>query len=357
MKILFLTQYSSLGASSRYRIYQYLDYLEHKGIKTEVSPLLTEDYLKNIYKGKRISRLFILKKFAERLLIILGARKYDLVVIQKELFPYVPPFFELLLKKINKNIIIDYDDAIFVKYEDNPFLRKKIPTILRLAKAITVGNQYLANYASKFNDNIKIIPTVIDLKKYYPKKNYSINTKRIIIGWIGTPITQKYLYLVEEPLKMLASKYVFVLRVIGCSAISLDRVKIQRREWDIQTEATEISKFDIGIMPLNNDSFSKGKCGLKLIQYMACGVPSVASPVGANKSIIQNGVNGFLANTKEEWVEKIELLINNQNLRETIGKNAINTIIKKYSLQQTAPNLINIFEKTVKAQNSEFDFI
>lgn len=349
MKILFLTKYSSLGASSRYRVYQYLDYFKYKKIKTKVSPLLTENYLKNIYKGKKISRLYLFKRFVKRFFVLLEARKYDLVVIQKELFPYVPPFFEPFLKKINKNIIVDYDDAIFVNYENNQLLCNKIPTIFRLAKAITAGSRYLANYAYKFNNNVKTIPTVVDLKKYQAKKNYSINNKRIVLGWIGTPLTQKYLFEIKNPLKKLSQKYPLLLKCVGSSPnFSINGVKVENVQWNRKKEIEHILTFDVGIMPLTDNVFSRGKCGLKLIQYMGCGIPSVASSIGANKDILVDGENGFLARSNREWIEKISVLIEDKELRKSLGKNGRETIAKSYSIKITAPKLLTFYKKLSK---------
>ncbi len=346
MKILFFTKYSRRGASSRYRVYQYLDYLKQQGIEADVYPLLNDEYIESMYTHRSTLMLYLLEAFFKRLFYILRARSYDLVVIQKELFPYMPPIFEYLLYLINKNIVLDFDDAIFVKYQNNILLRNKLPIAIRLSKVINVGNRYLADYARKFNPNVNIIPTTINLNKYKSKTNYEIIGNRVVIGWIGTPVTSRFLLVVQEVLLHLSKKYPIVLRCIGTSSdFTMDGVDVENIEWNESTEAENLRAFDIGIMPLTDDPFSRGKCGLKLIQYMAMGIPSIASPVGVNSDIIQDGVNGFLASSRDEWIRKIILLIEDIHTREQIGKEGRQTVINKYPLQKVAPKLVEIYKE------------
>jgi len=349
MKILFFTKYSQKGGSSRYRTYQYLDYLRQQGVKANVSPLLGDEYLERAYTGRGIPKLYLLRTFSKRLLDIYKARKYDLIVIEKELFPHIPPVFEHLLRLINKNIVADYDDAIFANYQDNFLLRSKVPVVMRLSKAVNVGNQYLANYARKVNPNVNLILTVVDLDKYKPKSSYAIMGDKVVIGWIGTPITSKYLFEIQGVLSRLSREYPITLRCIGTSPdFAIPGVGIENIKWEEATEAKNLLTFDIGIMPLTDDPFSRGKCGLKLIQYMACGIPSVASPVGANRDIIQDGANGLLAGSSDEWVDKIALLIENRHLREQTGREARRTVIDKYSFQVIAPQLLEVYERVAQ---------
>lgn len=346
MRILFFTKYSRRGASSRYRVYQYLDYLKRHGIEAYVYPLLSDKYVENRYTQQNILILYLLKAFLKRLFYILTAGSYDLVVIQKELFPYMPPIFEYLLYLINNNIVLDFDDAIFVKYQNSIILKNKLPTVIRLSKAINVGNRYLADYARKFNSSVYIIPTTINLNKYKLKNSYEIIGDRVVIGWIGTPVTSRFLFTVQGALSYLSRKYSIVLRCIGTSPdFTISGVAVENIEWNESTESEYLLTFDIGIMPLTDDPFSRGKSGLKLIQYMATGIPSVASPIGINTDIIQDGVNGFLARSKNEWVEKISLLIEDIHIREQIGKEGRQTVLNKYSLQKIAPKLVEVYKK------------
>jgi len=346
MKILFFTKYSRKGASSRYRTFQYLDYFRQHGVEVYVSPLLGDGYLENLYSGRRASKLYLLKSFSKRVFYIFKARKYDLVVIEKELFPHIPPVFEHLLHSINKNIVTDYDDAIFVNYQNNFLLKSKIPTVIRLSKMVNVGNQYLANYARKFNPNVNIVPTVVDLNKYKAKVSYEIRGDKVIIGWIGTPLTSKRLFEVQAALSELSKKYPIILRCIGTSPnFAMKGIRIENIKWEESKEADNILTFNVGIMPLPDNPYTRGKCGLKLIQYMACGIPSVASPVGANCDIIQDGINSLLAKSSKEWVNKIASLINDPYLSERLGREARRTVADKYSLQAVSPKLLEIYKK------------
>lgn len=346
MRIAFFTKYSRIGASSRYRTYQYLDYLHSEGVRADVFYLLGEEYLRALYSGRRIPRMYLLKRLAVRIRDILRVRKYDVIVIEKELVPYVPSVLERLTRLINPSIVVDYDDAIFANYFDNPLLQSKIATVMRLSSAVNVGNQYLYDYARTINPNVNLIPTGIDLVKYRQKDAYETSADQVIIGWIGTPITSKYLFLIHGALSKLAQRFPIVLRCIGTSPdFEMEGVTIENVPWDESTEVAEILTFDIGIMPLADGSFEKGKCGLKLIQYMGCGIPSVASPVGVNRDIICHGENGLLASLEEDWVREIEALIQDPGLRKRIGRNGRQTVIDRYSLEAIAPKLLTVFQR------------
>jgi glycosyltransferase involved in cell wall biosynthesis len=271
------------------------------------------------------------------------------VVVEKELLPHVPPVLEHVLRWLNPNIVADYDDAIFANYQNNPLLKRKIPTVIKLSKAINAGNHRLADYARKFNPNVNLIPTVVDLSKYNPKGSYEISGDKVVIGWIGTPITSKYLSLIQDALSRLSRKYPLILRCIGTSPdFAIPGVETENIKWEESTEVENIRTFDIGIMPLTDDPFSRGKCGLKLIQYMACGIPSIVSPVGVNKDIICDGENGLLAGSEEEWVDQITLLIQDRHLRKRMGMKGRQTVIERYSLEVVAPKLLAIYEKVAQ---------
>ena len=336
--------YSREGASSRYRTYQYLDYFLSRGVKADVFHLLGEEYLQRLYAGRRIPKRYLLIRFLARVRDVLRARNYDVVVIEKELLPYAPSGLEHILRWINPNIVIDYDDAIFVKYLNRPILKRKIPAVIRLSAAVTVGNQYLRSYVRSFNPNISVIPTVIDLDRYRPKNSYEMSPDRVVIGWIGTPITSRYLFQIHEALTKLTQQFPIVLRCVGTTPdFAMEDIKIENVAWDESTEVGEVLSFDIGIMPLTDNPFSKGKCGLKLLQYMACGVPAVGSPVGINEEIICDGHNGFLPYCGAAWVERLAALVESPDLRERMGQNGRQTVIDRYSLKTVAPRLLAIY--------------
>ena len=352
MKVMFFTKYSRKGASSRYRTYQYLSYLRFQGLEVDVSPLFGDEYLAWLYAGDRIPKRYLLMRLLSRVRDVLRASKYDVIVVEKELLPHVPSGLEHVLRWLNPNIVADYDDAIFANYQNTLLLKRKIATVIRLSKAVNAGNSYLASYAREFNTNVNLIPTVVDLDKYESKRSYEIQPDKVVIGWIGTPITSKYLFEIKDALSTLAERYPITLRCIGTShAFTMKGVEVENITWEESTEASKILTFDIGIMPLTDDPFARGKCGLKLIQYMACGIPAIASPVGVNKDIICNGENGLLAGSEEEWVNQVSLLIQDRHLRKRIGIKGRQTVRERYSLEVVAPQLLAIYRRVARGQN------
>lgn len=352
MKILLLSRYDALGASSRVRSYQYIPYLEDHGIQVTTSHLLDNAYLEKLYAGHTNQIGTMISSFYNRLGELLKIYNYDLLWIEKELFPWVPALAEKLISFSKVPFMTDYDDAFFHKYDlhSNLVIRqllgKKIQRIMKYSKLVTVGNQYLADHALKAGaQTVKIIPTVVDLVRY-PSQSKTVS-KSFTIGWIGTPITSKYLRSIKGALSALCSASSVRITCVGAESSCLGEVSVDAKRWSEETEVSEISSFDVGIMPLLDGPWEKGKCGYKLIQYMACGIPVVASPVGVNKKIVIHGKNGFLARSEKEWIEAITLLRMNPDLRVELGRNARKTVEQKYSLQVVAPLFLDAIEQSV----------
>lgn len=351
MNLLILSKYTSMGASSRLRTHQYIPYLEENGIKIEVNSLFDDKYLTSFYKKEKISKIHLLKLFFKRICILLTLKKYDLIWIEKEILPYFPSIFEFLLNKFNIKYVVDYDDAIFHNYDQSKnkiiryFLSNKISKVMKYSERVFVGNQYLYEYAERSNSNmIKLIPTVVDIDKYKIKQSYKTNV--INIGWIGTPYTQKYLIELKDVFIKLQKEFDIKVSIIGGNTIISDIFRNINHEiipWSEETEANLISKFDIGIMPLPNAPFEKGKCGYKLIQYMATGIPVIATPVGVNVDIINKSNSGFLSDSFEEWYNNIKTLILNENIRMELGRNGRSSVEKNYSLQVYQKKIFEIF--------------
>lgn len=347
MKVIYLSKYSSIGPSSRYRIYQYLPYLAEYGIDVDVRPLLKDRYfgiikidnfiLKNLFKVFYAAYRYIIRFFD-----VLKSNKYDLVVIEHQAFPYLPFFLEYVLKMLNKNIIIEFDDAIYLTHP------RKFPRLIKMCKAIIVGNNFLKDYAIKFNQNVKVMPTVIDMRRYVEKGQGSRvkgDEGRIIICWIGLAYNIDYLKQLGDVFRKLSDK--ISLKIISNKGIEIEGVNIIFKKWNNETEVEEIQSSHIGIMPLRDDEWSRGKCGLKLLQYMAAGIPSAASPVGVNKEIISDGVNGFLASSEDEWYEKLLRLCEDFELRSKIGLEGRKTVEEKYSIEKWAPRLAEIYKEGI----------
>lgn len=349
-KILFLPKHSKLAASSRYRTYQYLDYLKENGIMFDVYPLFDEKYLEYKYKIGKENKFFTAKSILNRIyLILFKAYKYDILVIEKELLPYFPPIFEYILKIFKIPYILDYDDAVWHFYDSNKseFLQNirinKFSNIIKNSSAVICGSQYIYDFAIKSRGkNVFKIPTVIDSKKYRQKEFTDI--KKLTIGWIGSPGTSKYILEIDEVLRYMIEKYHVQVRLIGFDIKLANKLKSKCSiiEWSEETEVDEILKFDIGIMPLVDSNFEQGKCGFKLIQYMGCGIPVIASPVGENNIIVRHGVNGFLASDSAEWIMYLEKFINEKNLLNEFGQNGFEQVIKNYTLQSQKENYLNV---------------
>jgi glycosyltransferase involved in cell wall biosynthesis len=365
MKILLLSRYSTQGASSRIRSFQYIPYLESMGCSVDVEPLFDNGYIESLYKLRQSEQaessnekkyhsqtdvpVSVLSKdktvmliaYAKRLHLVCNSGKYDLVWIEKELFPWLPPWVEAIISRFGIPYVVDYDDAVFHKYDLNKsgivrlLLKNKIKTVMRGAQAVIVGNAYLAEYAHRAGaSRVEIIPSVVDLSKYSPRvvRTYENNDSNFIIGWIGTPSTVWYLNAIEDALREVARKFPIELVIVGGGDFQIQGVNVRSIPWTESSEVQEIQKFDIGVMPLPQSPYEMGKCGYKLIQYMACGVPAVASPVGVNSEIISNGISGFLASSIKEWVDAIKLMLTNRELYSVMREEGIKKVKREYNL-------------------------
>jgi glycosyltransferase involved in cell wall biosynthesis len=325
------------------RVLQYMEHEMFADAFFEFSPLLGDGYLQSIYAGKRISPWMLMRAYAGRIAVLRRAHRFDLLWIEKELFPNLPSFFEWLLARLGVPYIVDYDDAIFHNYDRsrNPLkrlLRTKIAAVMRHAALVVSGNPYLAGYArSAGAQNIQILPTVVDAERYIPACGN--NRGRLVIGWMGSPTSARFLAPVLPVLERLSAEFPIEFAVVGAS-IDAERYPFVRcRPWSEATEAAEIGRFDVGIMPLFDDCWERGKCGYKLIQYMACAKPVVASPVGVNSEIVADGRSGFLANDAESWHAALSRLLTDRALRESMGRAGRSTVENRYCIQVTAPRL------------------
>lgn len=347
MNILMLSKYGHLGASSRYRSYQYIPIFENHGIKVTSAPLLDDKYLRRLYLGKKVSLIDVCYSYSKRLYKMLQSSKYDLVWIEKEALPWMPAWLELLFINSRIPYIVDYDDAIFHNYDLHrrsivrTLLGNKIAKVMKHSNLVIAGNHYLADYALRAGSkNVIIIPTVVDLKKY-PSNCLYEETDLVKIGWIGTPSTEKYIRSISPLLDRLCKKYNAQVSLIGASCRTEWPDTFEIIKWTESTEINEIRKFDIGIMPLIDAPWERGKCGLKLIQYMGCFLPVVASPVGVNCEIVEQGINGYTASTNKDWETFLSLLLENQELRLRMGAAGRKKVEQNYSLDVTSNKIVD----------------
>lgn len=347
MRLLLLTRYGPLGSTSRVRFYQYLPYLQSHGLEITLSPLLADEYVQKLYTNQRQSLPFLIRAYLQRLRALLQSRAFDLIWLEKETLPWLPAGLENLLARAP--LIADYDDAIFHRYDQhrNPLIRamlgRKIARVMRRTALVIAGNDYLAAYARRAGaKRLEILPSVVDTERYQPATPKTVPP--FTIGWIGAPVTAPYLQLIQPALADFCSRTGAILAQVGGGAVDLAQVPLQNRPWTEDTEVSEIQRFDVGIMPLPDEPFERGKCGYKLIQYMACGLPVIATPIGANLKIVEHGVNGYLASTREEWVNALTTLHDNPTLRRQMGTTGRQKVETEYSLQVTAPKLLKLLQ-------------
>ena len=351
MKILLLSKYSRAGASSRLRSLQYLSKLESAGFDVTVSNLFDNDYLSGLYGQGRRSRLLIIKLYLKRFADLVRLYRYDLLWIEKEVFPYFPAIIERLLSRFGKPYIVDYDDAIFHNYDlsKNPILNKvlgrKIDVVMRNSSCVVAGNAYLASRAQAAGARcVKIVPTVVDHARYIPRCDSIAG--RPIIGWIGSPTTEKYVVGIRETLVEVCKTHNASLLLVGATQDVVDQfpgIEVEVVPWSENTESELIGRMDIGIMPLVDGPWEKGKCGYKLIQYMACAVPVIASPVGVNVEIVSSTHSGYLADTSAEWGSALDSLLASPERRKDMGGAGRIAVENQYCLEVQAPQLVRFF--------------
>ena len=351
MKCLLLSKYGQLGASSRVRSYQYLPYLKAHGVEVTVAPLMGDNYLHDLYSGKGRNWASIVKTYLKRIGVLLRCSRFDLLWIEKELWPWFPAWAERTLNWLRIPYVVDYDDAVFHRYDlsrkpvSRLVLRNKIDVVMRNASLVIVGNDYLAEKAESARaGRVELLPSVIDLQRF--PNDVRQHSDPFTIGWIGTPVTSRYLLLVHEALQQLSLPGGFRLVTVGAGSPRLSGVPVENWDWSEGTEVSSLKCFDVGIMPLSDDLWAQGKCGYKLIQYMACGLPVVASPVGSNRQIVEHGVNGFLASSPNQWVECLTQLGLNSELRRAMGRAGRMKVEAGYCLQVTAPRLLSFLLDT-----------
>ena len=346
MKVLLLSRYDRLGASSRLRSLQYLPYFQSLGWQVDPVPFFSQAYLRNLYAAQSTWKEVLLA-YVRRFKALTRAGRYDLVWIEKEVLPFFPAVAERILKALRIPYVVDYDDALFHRYDLHRLwpiravLGRKIDAVMRHASLVVAGNQYHVDRARGAGARrVEIVPTVIDLDRYpAPVPRSETADRPLVVGWIGTPKTSCYLHPLKSVFASLQSRFNARFVAVGASKESLGDLPVEPWPWTEATEVESISRFDIGIMPLDDSPWERGKCGYKLIQYMACGLPVVASPVGVNEQIVDHGSSGFLAGTSAAWAEALETLCAAANLRQQLGRAGRDKVEQTYCLQVTGPKL------------------
>ena len=338
IKVLGLSLYGPLAASNRYRLTQYVPGLRQEGIDLEVSALLGNYYLKKLFSGQKYPLTLLFRDYIDRAVLMLKQDKYDLAIVNAELFPMLPGFIESRLFRIP--YIYDFDDAFFLKYRLERFkhvsfiLKNKFNPVISGAAAVMAGSHYLEDYAKQWNPATYWLPTVVDTERFMPRprKREDVFT----VGWIGVPAASVYLSQLAQPLMELGREGPVRFLVVGGYSAAIPGVEVVNMPWSEATEVEIINTFDVGVMPLFDDEWARGKCAFKLIQYMACGIPVIASPVGANVDVVSD-ICGLLAASPGAWLDGLRRFRDNPALRKSFGVAARLRVEQMYSLRSTLP--------------------
>jgi glycosyltransferase involved in cell wall biosynthesis len=336
VKIIYYSKYSALGPSSRYRAFQFQESFRRSGIDFQISELFDDHYF-DILRAPSGPSFFkkipyTISRFRSRN-AVLKANSSALAVIEQQLFPYIP--FSAEKRCLPDRYLIEFDDAIYLTHP------RKLPHLIEHAAGVIAGNETLATFARRFNQNVDVIPTVLDTKKFMPHPKP--DRKKIILGWSGLEYNYPYLKTIVPVLRGICRRKDVELRILSGSPPGDFDLPYVFVKWDPDREVQQLNELDIGLMPLLIDEWCKGKCGFKLLQYMALEIPSVSTPVGVNTRIVQDGINGFLATAAEDWESKLLSLIENESQRATMGKAARSTVVSHYSTDTWFPKLADLY--------------
>jgi len=348
IRVLAMTPYpQSRVPGQRFRIEQWAPLLRAEGIDVAFSPFMSPAAMDVLYRGGHMGQKIgaMLRGYLKRVGETLSRRPAEVVFVYREASLLAPPLLEYLVAR-RTALVLDFDDAIYLADTSaaNAWSRvlkwkAKTEMICHVARHVTVGNEFLARFAREHAPAVTVVPTTIDTDLYTMRSRP--RNQRPVVGWSGSATTLPYLRVLGPALRRLGERHDFELQVIG-GELQFDRVPTCCKPWRLETEVEDLRALDIGLMPLTNDEWSRGKCGLKALQYMALGIPAVVSPVGVNTTIVRDGVNGFSASTEEEWIDRIALLLEDEPLRRSLGQEARRTVEESYSARAHAPRMARI---------------
>ncbi len=359
LRLLCLGTYPIESAAARYRVTQFFPALRTMGIEAQFSPFLDSRFFRSFYQPHyKIRKALQLMGFAARRAAqVRRACNYDVILVHREVALVGPPFGERWLAKVaRKPLIFDFDDAVQIAFESPVYGRaatllkcpQKTPEIIAMSHSVIAGNHHLEEYARTLNSRVSVIPTVVDADVMRPA--HRDNGDKIVLGWMGTHTTFPYLEALFPTLQTLAKKHKIVLRVVGAGRdFHLPGVEVDNRRWSLSSEISDLQGFDIGLYPILEDEWSLGKSGFKAVQYMATGAPVVASPVGATCDIVRDGVEGFLPASPDAWLERLQLLIEDAELRQTLGEAGRARVEDWYCLRKQAPRLAAIVREAASS--------
>lgn len=354
VKVLILSRYDRMGASSRLRMLQYADGLRANNLEPLFQPFFDDRYLNLLYFRQPTSG-GVLQAYARRLAQLWRRADAELIWIEKEVLPWLPWGIERALLPKAIPLVVDYDDAVFHRYDLHRsaivrwLLGRKLDKLMASATLVTAGNRYLAERAKAAGaQRVEIVPTVVNLTAY-TRRPEPFCGRATTIGWIGTPSTwTDYMAPLMPLLTQAAEAAGARIIAVGAGRVAAAHPLLDTLPWTEESEVAQIHAMDIGIMPLTDTPWARGKCGYKLIQYMACGLPVIASPVGVNAEIVEHGVNGFLASSDAEWAEALQTLLHDPALRTRMGEAGRRKVERDYSLQVWGPRVAELLHQVAQ---------
>lgn len=329
--------------NQRFRFEQYLPAFAAAGWSVDVRPLMSDGVYRWFWQPGRAAHkaAFLLRALLRRAREVLAAGRYDTVLVVRECLPAGPAFLERLLRRAGSRLVFDFDDAIWLPSTSEPnrlgaWLKSpgKTATIVALADLVIAGNDYLADYARSHGATVTVIPTTIDTDRYLPREHHDGASPTV--GWSGSPTTAHYLDLIVEPLRELRRDMGISILTIGAPRWRPPDLPLEAHPWALENEVELLRRIDVGLMPLTDDPWSRGKCGLKALQYMALGSTTIVSPVGVNSEIVTHDVDGLHASTADEWYEAIARCVRDTALRARLGAEARRTVERRYSARVNA---------------------
>jgi glycosyltransferase involved in cell wall biosynthesis len=358
LRILFLVAHPIDDASARYRVHQFLPDLESAGHACSVWSFSTERLFRGLRsQGQWGAKVFeTLRCSLRQILRLADLSHFDLIVIHREAFPFLTPLIEKWVLLRHPKVVFSFDDAIYAGHNDvsglnHPILYRLkygrgVDEVLRSSLHVIAGNRILADYARQFNPRVSIVPTVVDCVQYPSKPARTNGNRPITVGWVGSRSTAPYLTAIKPALRSLAqaNRGKVRFRFFGCPEYKLDVPDFESLPFRLETEVSDLHSIDIGIMPLPDTEWTRGKCAFKAIQYMASGIAAVASPVGITPEIIRHECNGLLAESADDWFRLLTRLVNDEELRRRLSGNARRTIEESYSLQVWGPRLVSLLD-------------
>jgi glycosyltransferase involved in cell wall biosynthesis len=348
LRVLALVPYPlDTAPGQRYRIEQWAPYLRDEGIDVQFAPFAGAALAKALYqRGHYVAKAWHMAlALLKRVRTAWRADRFDVIYLYREAALVGPAWLERLASRANPRLMYDFDDAIWLHYVSprNRYLSylkapRKTGVLCQMSAAVTVGNETLARFARRYNPRVTVIPSTVSLREY--RRRPPSRTGDVpVIGWTGSHSSAQYLRVAEGALREVARRRDFRVLIIGLEQYRLDGVRVECRPWTAKTEVEDLWPMDIGIMPLVDDPWARGKCAMKAIQYMGVGLPAVVSPVGANRVVVEDGVTGFHAATESEWVRALERLLDDEDLRVRMGAEGRRRVEGEYSAEVHAPRV------------------